>query len=330
MYFSNVNIFKMLFKDPELFWYFIIKSGRIVAFKKYHPSTTIMNVKKYAAKKLMPISEANKYLADRIAAQEPFMAGRLGATEMGCVMNNMFSKKGYKPALDFHVYEQGNHANGLFPLDGLTFDNFSDIMKKSIGECDLEGASYFILDEYYYKKYMSKKAKITHIRVFDFWRFKHPWTKALEGKKVLVIHPFEDTIRSQYQKRENLFKNPEMLPEFELYTLKAVQTIAGQKDDRFANWFEALDYMYNEAMKKDFDVALIGCGAYGYPLAAKLKKAGKCAIHMGGVTQILFGIIGSRWEHEPGASDFFNEYWVRPSADEIPHGAGNVEGGCYW
>jgi len=54
-----------------------------------------------------------------------------------------------------------------------------------------------------------------------------------------------------------------------LLTLKAVQTIANTKDDRFDTWFDALDYMYNEALKLDFDVALIGCGAYGYPLAAK-------------------------------------------------------------
>ena len=315
MYFSNVNLLKMLLDNPKMFWYFIIKSGRIVAFKKFHPTTTIMNIKKYAAKEVIPIDIANEYLADKVASHGPFMAGRLGATEMGCVMNNMFSRAGYIRPLDFHDYERGNHANGLFPLNQQTFDYFSDIMFESIGECDLEGASYFI---------------ISHIRVFDFWRFEHPWTKALHGKKVLVIHPFEDTIRSQYQRRAHLFNNPEMLPEFQLYTLKAVQTIAGQKDNRFADWFEALDYMYNEAMKIDFDVALIGCGAYGYPLAAKLKKAGKCAIHMGGVTQILFGIIGSRWENEPGCSDFFNEYWVRPSVDEIPIGAQNVEGGCYW
>ena len=46
-------------------------------------------------------------------------------------------------------------------------------------------------------------------------------------------------------------------------------------------------------MKFDFDVALIGCGAYGFPLAAKLKTAGKQAIHLGGVLQALFGIKGA-------------------------------------
>jgi hypothetical protein len=35
----------------------------------------------------------------------------------------------------------------------------------------------------------------------------------------------------------------------------------------------------------EFDVALIGAGAYGLPLAACVKRLGKKAIHMGGVTK---------------------------------------------
>lgn len=330
MYFSNVNIIKMLLNNPELFWYYIIKSGRITAFKKFHPTTTVMNLKKYAKRDIVPLEIANEYLSRKIYKSGSFMAGRIGGTEMGCITSTILQQEGFIKPIDFNAYEKGNHANGLFPLSQSTFDRFTYIMNSATEECDLVGAIYWILEEYYFKKHLHNDAIISHVRVFDFWRFKHPWTKALKGKKVLVIHPFEDTIRSQYKKREYLFSNPEMLPEFQLHTLKAVQTIAGQRDDRFADWFEALDYMYNEAMKIDFDVALIGCGAYGYPLAAKLKKAGKCAIHMGGVTQFLFGIIGNRWEKEPGASDFFNKYWVRPSIDEIPSGAQNVEGGCYW
>ena len=107
---------------------------------------------------------------------------------------------------------------------------------------------------------------------------------------------------------------------------RAVQTIAGNKDPRFNNWFEALDLMYNEAMSKDFDVAIIGCGAYGFPLAAKLKAAGKIAIHMGGATQYLFGVTGARW----GKSKLVNENWIRPFPEERPEGYKTVEDGCYW
>ena len=49
---------------------------------------------------------------------------------------------------------------------------------------------------------------------------------------MLVIHPYARLIESQYEKREVLFKNADILPEFDLITVKAVQTIAGNRDDR--------------------------------------------------------------------------------------------------
>jgi glycerol-3-phosphate dehydrogenase len=51
--------------------------------------------------------------------------------------------------------------------------------------------------------------------------------------------------------------------------------------------------------KKDYDVALIGCGAYGLPLASHVKRKGKQSIHLGGGLQLLFGIKGKRWDDNP-------------------------------
>ncbi len=161
-----------------------------------------------------------------------------------------------------------------------------------------------------------QNSEYCELRSIEPYYYDNPWSKSLEGKKVLVIHPFADTIASQYKKREKLFDNKEVLPEFELQTIKAVQTIAGTKDDRFKDWFEALEYMYNEATKKDFDIALIGCGAYGFPLAAKLKKAGKQTVHMGGSLQILFGIKGKRWDNHEIIGKLYNDAWVRPGEKE--------------
>ena len=120
------------------------------------------------------------------------------------------------------------------------------------------------------------------------------------------------------------------MPEFKLITLKAVQTIAGEKDVRFTNWFEALSYMIEKALQIDFDIAIIGCGAYGFPLAASLKCAGKQAIHLGGVTQILFGIKGKRWIENPRDKIPFNDSWVYPKLSETPEKKDIVEAGCYW
>lgn len=162
-----------------------------------------------------------------------------------------------------------------------------------------------------------------------FW--KKPWSRALRGKKVLVVHPFTDTIRSQYEKRPFLFANPEMLPEFQLLTYRTMSSFAGNKVP-FATWFDALDKMCDDISKIDFDVALVGCGAYGMSIGAFIKRElNRKAVHMGGATQLLFGIKGGRWDRVPEYSEgLYNAYWVRPKASDIVPSVKTIEGGCYW
>lgn len=118
-----------------------------------------------------------------------------------------------------------------------------------------------------------------------------------------------------------------------------MQSLGGESN--FETWFEALGYMKKEVECEDFDVCLIGCGAYGFPLAAYVKRMGKQAIHLGGALQLLFGIKGNRWEDpnygvkEWGIpygsySNLINEFWVKPSIEDTPKNAKQVEGACYW
>ena len=89
--------------------------------------------------------------------------------------------------------------------------------------------------------------------------------------------------------------------------------------------------MKNQMDQSDYEIALIGCGAYGMSLAAHAKRQGKIAVHMAGWTQMLFGIYGNRWiEDQPEFKKYINEYWTRPGVDERPKNAEIVEGGCYW
>ena len=203
-----------------------------------------------------------------------------------------------------------------------------------ISQADFMGVWMLRFEDYYLKKYGSQSLELTYLLDLEPWSAPdHPWSAALKGKKGLVIHPFADTIIAQYKRREKIFPGTDILPVFDLRVLKAVQTVAEEIDDRFETWFDALEWMYNEALKINFDVAIIGCGAYGFPLAAKLKQAGKQAIHLGGATQILFGIKGKRWEKDDSflyVQKFFNENWVYPSDDDKPLNAKSVAGGVYW
>lgn len=165
--------------------------------------------------------------------------------------------------------------------------------------------------------------------------------KSIRRKKILVVHPFAHLILKQYtEKRTLLFNNPNILPLFDLQVIQAIQSLGGESNG-FNDWFEALQWMKNEIDKVDYDICIIGCGAYGFPLAAHVKRKGKKAIHLGGALQLLFGIRGKRWENpnygvkEWGIpygsySALMNQYWVSPGELGRPKNANQVEGACYW
>lgn len=289
----------------------------------------------YAGKKVMNRKHANDYIAHMIRSGEPFAVSRFGGTELKNVeqMLNIIENGwlGERQAAAGRNFQGLVTMSGFFPKDERELPRFTKTIIESSKEIDMLGIWYLSMEAYMIKKYMPK-TELTHLLCLEPYLADNPWSKALGGKKVLVIHPFDTSIKCQYQKREKLFKNKDVLPEFELLTLKAVQTLAGTKDERFETWFDALDYMTKEALQRDFDVAIIGCGAYGMPLAANLKRAGKQAIHLGGATQLLFGIKGKRWErnYPSKIATLFNDSWVYPRDIEKPTGGDQVENSCYW
>lgn len=284
----------------------------------------------YAHKTLETSREVNRRIADMIDSGKPFCVGRFGAVEL-------FTASSFELGITFHQEKsvrQLHECAGFFPADMTLGPRFTQVLTESYQQLDILAVNAWRYEPYYIQKFAPEGQILTNLPSFEPWSCpEEPWTQAREGKKVLLIHPFEDTIRSQYRRREAIFPGTKILPEFTLRTLKAVQTSERQQASEFADWFEALEWMYQEAMKIDFDVAIVGCGAYGMPLCAKLKQAGKQAIHLAGATQILFGIRGRRWDESPYfqyVRDFYNDAWVRPGQQERPKDYQVVEGGCYW
>lgn len=286
----------------------------------------------YAGRKLCGIEEGAEAIFRLLNGEEPCMICRYGSVELDTVTSAMaYDSISKRPLL--RCMEKGYlfHNAGFFPKDVDQVLRFAQVMEEASYLADYVGVWFNPMEDYVISKFTRQDTQIGLLRSLEPWyAAKVRWTKALEGKKVLVIHPFAETIQKQYLNREKLFQDQDILPKFELLTQKAVQTAAAECDTRFQTWFEALEYMFEEAMSREFDVAILGCGAYGFPLAAKLKQAGKKAIHMGGSTQILFGIKGSRWDHHPVISTLYNEAWVRPGINETPKQASMVENACYW
>ncbi|MFI3326456.1 MAG: hypothetical protein R3Y35_09830 [Clostridia bacterium] len=316
------------------YYYKVLSLVRKFEMKKFSSVKKYSDtLSEYANKEIMTSNEINEYIIDKIDSGKPFCAGRFGSTELLNMQSYEFGGYiGQKYDKNFHF----NHLcewSGFFPKNIELLHEFVNVMKNSCKELDVLAVWFHAFEDYYIKKNMQDHLKISYLLDFEPWSGDVHWSSALKGKKVLVIHPFENTIKSQYEKRELIFLNTDILPEFELKTLRAVQTLAGTKDDRFETWFDALDWMYKQAMQIDFDIAIIGCGAYGLPLSVKIKNSGKQAIHLAGATQLLFGIKGKRWEENKSfqyVSKYFNDNWVYPSDSDKLENQNIVEGGCYW
>ncbi len=289
-----------------------------------------------------PRQAASDLIRDKLLNPEPCMISRLGCVELSTMLCYLNIQRKPKFPLEkqisyltrqtpkywwskFRKLSMSKNA-GFFPATDENLNRFAQLMIKDVQNMDIIGS--WLKDEWAIADLLSN-AKVVTLGSLQPWEHQNPWSEALSGKTVLVIHPFNTSIQNQYQQREHLFQNKRVLPEFELKTLKAVQSIAGNKTS-YASWFEALDWMCEQISNIQFDIAIIGAGAYGLPLASYVKQIGKKSVHLGGVTQLMFGIRGKRWEEENYLQKLSNDYWVRPLASEMPANFQYVEGGCYW
>jgi len=165
----------------------------------------------------------------------------------------------------------------------------------------------------------------------------HWWTAQLKPKtRVLVISPFAATVKRQIPNLDKALPNlwaPDLI--FDTITMPlswGIQSSEVQHDmlAKYTNSIGLLNYLKKQMDDASYDLVLVGAGLYSLPLVAHAVRKGKKGIHLGGATQLLFGIRGSRWDTMPEFQRFFNEFWTRPSAEETPAQFQQVERGCYW
>jgi hypothetical protein len=168
------------------------------------------------------------------------------------------------------------------------------------------------------------------------------WTNMLpEGTKLAIISPFAKSIELQWKKQGAVwsFMRQGLWPEHiknivavcSGYNPYLTSGSGGWSSDIIQlGWQGAVDSMVDKAVNSGANLVLVGCGALSLPICAGLKRRGMSAIHLGGATQILFGIKGRRWATHSIISGFFNDAWVWPLDSEIPTQAQDIEGGCYW
>ena len=280
---------------------------------------------KYRGVPILSAEAGNNLIGDWLREGRIFCMGRCGATEMRTIAEyRRTGGQAYRDAVRADI----RNLSGVFPTDDETLNRFCTLYTDCVQKIDLlalwdVGAEREVIAG-------CQGTLFAKLRALEPYYHPRPWSAALAGKRVLVVHPFKDTILRQYARREELFPGTDILPEFaSLTVIRAVQGLAGQETG-YASWFDALEAMESQMDAVDYDVAITGAGAYSMPLAIHARDTGHAAIQMSGATQLLFGIRGKRWDTHPQISRLYNDAWVRPAENEGIANREVVEGGSYW
>jgi hypothetical protein len=309
--------------------------------KRYTPLDWVKSLR---VKKLINSSNADEYISQLIASETPGLVGRLGGTEARFIGEYLKLKRLKRFGVPLHLAASisprwKKRSFEVFTQAGFYFENWKDVdafcseYLDALKATDILGAWGVAFTWPEAIGLNIEKTKIIPVGFTAPWVDSYsesvtPWSAALQGKRVLVVSGFATSIQAQHKLVAKLFRNVNF-PDFELVTVKA-PIVTGQKDPSGLKWFELLESMKDEISNNEFDVALIAAGAFSYPLAAHAKKIGKIGIHCGGGLQIFFGVMGNRWNNSPEVLKYTNEFWIRPSAEERPKTADQVENACYW
>jgi hypothetical protein len=316
----------------------VVKSGiarrKLRAASRYDVYQTVMDIEAAAERRRLTETDAYALLQRAIREGRPFLLGRPGS----------FEAKTVNEYLDFRAhrtnpppYGQSTWrriaASGGFPLETPEeIDTFASDYVHAVLQADV--VAIWKSGVIGTGELLRRGAEFIDLGPTNpfgaMLRNVEPWTMALEGRRVLVIHPFRESILAQFRRREEVTTIQRLWPTCSLDVLVPPQTYAGRTDESSRGWTGNMQGLMEAVTEREFDVAIIGAGPYGLPIGAFIKRLGRVALHLGGTTQLLFAIRGKRWEQYENYASAMDENWVRPSAAETPPGAASFEQTPYW
>lgn len=305
---------------------------RLTASSKGRKLIRFWEACKYLDSSVWSVECGNNLVANALQSGYAQAIGKLGSVELQAIRSYLRRNNAVDWEVATQAYRRVLFTNaGVFPNTIDVFCRYCDFMLKDILPKLTVFAAWFNVGEASIHRRYSCHAQLVHARALEsYYSDSLPWTKVLQGKRVLVVHPFESTINAQFLRRREIWSGkPSILPDMELVTLRVPQLPSLVPPTHFS-WFETLDYLMQKMSDTEFDVAMIGAGAYSLPLAVHARSIGKHGIHLGGATQVYFGIMGRRWDEHPVISKYYNQSWQRPLPQDTPTGAAIIEGGCYW
>ena len=264
-----------------------------------------------------------KYLEEN--STRPFFLGRFGGNDFLSVRT--YKQYGRNANYTRHISECKNFC-GYFDKDN-SIENFYKYLETlydcyKISDCFTnpcltipythEMESSFALD--FLKDICENKPVIKYDYIEAIYPFLNDFKVFAEGKRVLIVSPFSETIKFQYKRKDQLVRNYEY-PNFELITYNTPITYNSDNDRldcvQTRNWNEQAELMANDISILDFDIALLSCSSYAMYLGRHIyKNMHKQAIYIGGVMNVFFNIKGERYD----GSEFYKRIMVHETSIE--------------
>ena len=285
------------------------------------------------------------YIDEKLKLGQPFVIPRVAGIENNFAVFAHLKKQSGRTDLDAYFQQVGpamkNNA-GILLTSMNSIMKYSDMYLKAFENCELYSgwevqgevlkhiaqSQEFIRGTFQNKKMFWAFA----LDVFHYIYDAKVWTKSLAGKRILVISPFEDSIKEKVPIRAKLYDGVDLFPGCTFVYIKPPMTQAGEPSQEFDAEMNKFTQRLDK-LKNDYDVALVSCGGYGNLVCNYIyENHKKSSIYVGGVLQMYFGVLGGRWlkERPDVVRLFLNEHWSRPKISERPRNCDGIENACYW
>jgi len=281
-----------------------------------------------SSKPFIQRTELIQSIHESVVQSKGFAMGKLGFSEQ-CLLGYLPFKrkdptsvqlKAYEAMLRYHCENQF----GVFPTDEDFLQEFAHFYLPHILQLDILGLFQAEQEEKIIKD-IGLQARFIPYQLTEPDRSipaddSNCYLRYFNGKKLLFISPFSDLLKSRARKEvfEQVWSNiqKKWFYPWEVHSIEIPYSYGSstQTHQKYHNSINLFDAICEKMETTDFDVALIGAGALGLPLASYIKKQGKIAISLGGHLQVLFGIGGGRWNRD----EFFKSHYINNAWIEMP------------
>ena len=270
-------------------------------------------------------------LCKQISNQDKFCISRIGGIEYDAYGHYLLY--GYDPNSIF--YKNMFKYCGYYDLDNKKniYDEYmikyQECLRSSslimVANSKLESSMKFlsVSNQYFMKDVIYPTSDnilstITHIPkisygILESFNYFGTFYPMLDNKKILIISPFEEEIRLQLEIKDQLFDKNIKYPNFAKVEYINTYLTTNNYTTPHRNWKETYNYYKDIINTKDFEICLLICGAYAYPLSNYIYNTlNKSCIHIGGIGQLFFGIRGGRYNNLTYFTRMMNDNWIYP------------------